>query len=283
MFSIYWILFSAPTAAPVNVILSVKNASSISVRISPLTHLYDENGIIRYYNISMEEFSIYEDINVFPIRQFFHAAHLDGGGYDRFLVTQKNSTNYAVNCNSSFREIHNKTSQTKQVTVANLRYYTRYKVSAAACTLVECGPWKMAPAVVRTKEFYPTCPPANASIKIETSTSLAVLWNHLEMSCINGILTHYRLLFGEAGSFAAVHLVDISAWPVFNGTIYQQKFHFLVTNATVNYFKSSTSLIFRFHRLKKFIKYCFQVNGFTVVGGGPFSNLTCARTLQDCK
>ena len=275
--------FSVPTAAPDDVILSVKNASSISVQIFPLVDLYGENGVIRYYNISMEEFSTYEDINTFPASQFFHAAYIYGGDYDGFLVTQENSTNNAVKCNSSFGEIHNKTSQTRQVTIAKLRYYTFYQVSAAACTLVGCGPWKKAASVVRTKEFHPTCPPTNVSIKIESSTSLAVSWNHLEISCSNGIVTQYRFLFGEADSFLVVHPVEMAAWPVFNETIYQQKFHFLVTNDTINDFKSFTSLVFRFHRLKKFSTYCFQVNGFTVVGGGPYSNMTCARTLQDCK
>ena len=251
--------------------------------ISPLAHLYDENGIIRYYNISIEEFHTYEEVVAEPTSRFFHIAYLEGTNYDAFLVTQKNSTNVAVKCNTNFVESHSKTSQNIKVTIRNLRYYTRYRISAAACTLVGCGTWKTTDSLIRTNEFYPTCSPANVSVHIETSTSLAVYWNHLKISCTHGILTQYRFRFGEAGYFTVSNPEEMAAWPFYNETIYQEKVHFFVTTATISSLTHSTSLVFRFQALKKFTNYCFQVSGSTAVGLGPYSNLTCGRTLQDCK
>ena len=276
-----FLFFSVPTAAPYYVEYWAKNASAIFIEISPIYNLYDENGVISHYRISLEEFNSYEAAPTSPTSQFFHSAYLERSSPVSFLKTRGNFTNVAVKCSSSFREVLGKTSQQMQVTIANLRYYTRYRVRASACTVVGCGPWSVSYGLIRTEEFHPTCPPANVHIEVKSSTSLEINWNHLEKSCTHGILTQYQLLVGEAGSFT--HPTGMAAWPIFDESTYHERFRVVLLKDDISYFGSSAFLKKELHGLKKFFTYCVQINGFTVVGGGPKSKPTCGRTLQDCK
>ena len=278
-----FLFFSVPTAPPCYVRYWAKNASAIYIGLSPIDNVYDENGVISHYRISLEEFNTYDEAPVSPTNQFFYSAYVERSSPISFLKTRVNFTNVAVKCNSSFREVLGKTSQLMQVTISNLRYYTRYGARASACTVAGCGPWSKASGLTRTAEFHPTCPPANVSIQIKSSTSLEIHWNHLEKSCTHGIVTQYQLLAGEVDSFKVTHPAGIAAWPIFNESTYHERFHALLPKDAISYFDNSAFLKKEFHGLKKFFTYCVQINGFTVVGGGPKSNLTCGRTLQDCK
>lgn len=271
---------TVPAASPKSLLVVPVNASSIKIIIGKLHERKDENGIIRYYNISLEEFDVYGTLkNSVPTNQYYHTAPVElRSELAGFLVTQGNSSsaNLAVECKSSYRENLIHTSQEKQLNIATLLYYTRYRASVAACTAVGCGPWKFA-GISRTNEFHPTCPPSNASIDVRNSTSLKLKWAPLKKRCIHGLLTRYQVRFGEEG---ALPLVDPTAeWQTYISEIYQEKFQVDIKPSNLQ--NESTS--FSIKGLKKFSRYCFQVSGYTKVGKGPSSNWTCVRTLQDCE
>ena len=231
----------------------------------------------------MEEFNTYDTILGLPTSRFFHIVYLERDSPDSSLVTQKNSSNVAVKCESNYRESHPKTSTKKLVTIANLRYFTRYRVGVSACTLIGCSQFNTADKPRRTEEFHPTCPPLNASVLIRSSTSLVLNWINLEDACINGFLSHYRIRFAEKEAFTTQSPIEDPLWPDFNATLYQEKFSFVFNPSKFTSVENTNIMSLNLTGLKKFVTYCFQVSGFTKVGGGPYSNVTCAKTLQDCK
>ena len=254
---------AAPGKKPGSVAAKFLNETAIKVDIDALKDLYDENGLIRFYNLTVTEretgvvkiFTVQNDLEIPP----------------KILVTKQNGSaqNSAVSCEWNYREEASKTSKPKTFIVPNLRYYTEYDISVSACTAAGCG--NSIDTVAKTDQYRPTCPPPNATIDVINSTSLRLKWQPLTKLCIHGILIKYRVSFAEENRF----LTNNTSFVKFNGSNHKVPF----------YIDNDPGELTHIHlnSLKEYVRYCFKVTGYTVKGDGPPSQLHCATTLQDRK
>eukprot|EP00795_Rhopilema_esculentum_P001278 gene1278-15663_t len=255
------LLDAAPGKKPGSVTAKYLNETAINVDIDALKDLYEENGLIRFYNLTVTEretgvvkiFTVQNDLEMTP----------------KILVSKQNGSaqNSAISCEWIYRENASKSSKPKTFIVPNLKYYTEYNISVSACTEAGCG--NSIETLAKTDQYRPTCPPPNATIDVINSTSLLLKWQPLTKSCIHGILTKYRVSFAEENSF----LTNNTSFVKFNGSNHKVPF----------YIDNDPGELTHVHldSLKEYVRYCFKVTGYTVKGDGPPSQLHCATTLQD--
>ena len=92
----------------------------------------------------------------------------------------------------------------------------------------------------------PASPPDNVTAMVESSTTIAVMWEEVPPIDQNGVITQYEVMYTPLETFG--------------GTL---------ESDTVNVSGSNMSVVLM--GLEEYVNYTISVRAFTIVGAGPYS------------
>ncbi|XP_057314721.1 uncharacterized protein LOC130655923 isoform X2 [Hydractinia symbiolongicarpus] len=238
-----------PSSAPET--LELVNATHLLLNIKfGNVSTQNENGVILYYHIRYKSLDWLDNTHNRWTTNLTHTKE--------DIQMWKNMSNFIVPC-STLSRVDPQSSQVRNYTIQNLHPHTRYEVSVAACTEVNCSSHFFTKTFL-TAETYPSCAP-NLTMWNTSSSSLFVTIDPLGHFCMNGILKFYHFVLLESELYGEIYNLSLN-------DILKEN----VENLTVNTHTATG--------LKKYWNYTAVVYVENSIGNGPHS-FKWAVTAQD--
>ena len=240
-------------------------------------NLPNEHGIILYYNISAtvesSSYTTFYTANVTTEKCITNPSCFANTNLSCPSTESQNLSPelYLTSQNCSYNRTRlTGTSSVVYHILDQLKYWTIYNISAAACTRKGCGPFG-GQYSIRTDEHSPTCFPNATEIQNTSSTSLLAKWLEIPVSCAHGVVLYYNVFISPEEDLTGDECFD-------NATCWANQ-----TSGSTKFSLTTRDLWFEFNELKKYKRYCVFLQAVNSKGRGPASYGICNYTAEDGK